>query len=181
MVGAIRPPPLKNPWVARGAGQGLGGQRDWRSAAPVGPLRTFRVGAVLQKRVRRRSSWAEPVRDRSRARPSAVVGRRGDGKESVRCRNGPSHGPSNRQHRVPGIRGGSRGLSGDRERVALPRMRHMESGLRGGAWIPSGGWDGISRGSGIASWAPACSLLSAIAETASRPARATRGMEMSNP
>ena len=35
--------------------------------------------------------------------------------------------------------------------------------------------------SGIASRAPACSLWSAIAETASRSARAARGMEMPKP
>ena len=117
----------------------LGGKaRDWKSAAPAGQLRAFRIGAVFQKRVRRRSSWAEPMRDRSWARPSAIVGRRGDGKEPVRCRNGPSHGPGYRQHRVPGIWGAVEDSLGDRERVALPRMRHLESGPRGGAWIPSG-------------------------------------------
>ena len=122
------------------------------------------------------------MRDRSRARPLAVVGRKGYGKESVRCRNGPRHGPSYRQHRVPGIWGGSRDSLGDRERVALPQMRHLKSGPRG--W----GLDsvrevgtGSAGGSGIASRAPAYSLWSAIAETASRSARATRGMEMPNP
>ena len=56
------------------------------------------------------------------------------------------------------------------------------AGHGGGSWIPSGRLGtGISRGSGIASRAPACSLCSAIAETSSRPARAVRGMEMPNP
>ena len=68
----------------------------------MGPLRAFRIGAVFQERVKRRSSWGEPVRDRNWARHSAFVGRKGDGKEPVRCRNGPRHGPSNRQHWVPG-------------------------------------------------------------------------------
>ena len=100
----------------------------------------------------------------------------------MRCRNGPSHGPSYRQHRVPGIWGGNRGLFGGMVSV----LRYGEcaiwrAGLRGGSWIPSGGSDGISRESGIASRAPACSLWPAIAVTISRSARATRGMEMSNP
>ena len=50
-----------------------------------------------------------------------------------------------------------------------------------GPGFRQGGWDGISRGSGIASWAPACSLWPAIAETASRSSRTTREIEMFNP
>ena len=73
----------------------------------------------------------EPVRDRNWARHSAVVGRKGDGKEPVRCRNGPRHGPSYRQHRGPGIRGAVGDSLGDEKRDALPRMRHLESGPRG--------------------------------------------------
>ena len=183
MAAAVWLPLTANSGLARGARPRLGWTvPDWRLAAHAGPLRTFRIGAILQKRVRRRSSCAEPMCDRGRARPSAVVGRRGDGKESVRCRNGPSDGPSYRQHRVPGIWGCSRGLLGDGERVALPQMRHLQSGPRRvGLGFRQGGWDGISRGSGIGSRAPACSLWSAIAVTASRSSRATRGIEMLNP
>ena len=182
MVGAIRLPPPKNSGVARGAGQSWGTVPDWKSAARVGPLRAFRIGAVLQERVRRRSSWGEPMRDRSRERPSAVVGRRGDGKESVRCRNGPSYGPGYRQQKVPGIWGGSRGLFGGwRACCVTANAPSAERATGVGPGFRQGGWDGISRASGIASRAPACSLCSAIAETASRAARAARGMEMPNP
>ena len=155
---------------------------EWRLAAPVGPLRTFRIGAVLQERIRRRSSWGKPMRDRSRAHPLAVVGRRGDWKESVRCRNGPRHGPGYRQHRVPGIWGQSGTLWG-----MVSVLRYRECAIcragRGGWGLDSvrevgTGSVGLS---GIASRAPASSLWSAIAETASRPARAARGMEMPNP
>ena len=148
----------------------------------MGPLRTFRIGAVLQKRVKRRSSWAEPIRDRSRARPLAVARRRGDGKESVRCRDGSSYGPGYRQHRVPGIWGQSGTLWG-----MVSVLRYRECAIcragRGGWGLDSvreigTGSVGLS---GIASRAPACSLWSAIAETASRSARAARGMEMPKP
>ena len=148
----------------------------------MGPLRTFRIGAVLQERVRRRSSWAESMRDRSRERPSAVVGRKGEGQELVRCRIGPSHGLSYREHWVPGIREGSRGLLGGWR--ACCDTANAPSGERAAGValaFRQGGWDGISRGSGIASWAPTCCLWSAIVETASRSARTTRGMEMPNP
>ena len=148
----------------------------------MGQLRAFRIGAVLQKRVWRRSSCAEPVRDRSRARPSAIVGRRGDGKEPVRCRNGPNHVPGYRQHRVPGIWGAvGDSLGGWRACCVTAIAPSGERAAGVGLGFRQGGWDGISRESGIASWAPACSLWSAIAETASRSARAARGMEMSNP
>ena len=161
----------------------LGGKvQDWKSAARVGPLRAFRIGAVFQKRVRRRSSCAGPVRGQSWARQLAVVGRKDDGKESVRCRNGPSHGPGYRQHRVPGIWGGSRGLFGGWKACSV--TANAPSGERAagvGLGLRQGGWDGISRESGVASRAPACNLWSVIAVTTSRSARTTRGMEMSNP
>ena len=142
----------------------------------MGPLRTFRIGAVLQERVRRRSSWAESMRDRSRERPSAVVGRKGEGQELVRCRIGPSHGLSYREHWVPGIREGSRGLLGGwRACCVTANAPSAERASGVGVGFRQGGWDGISRENGIASRAPACRLRSAIAKTASRPARTTRG------
>ena len=147
----------------------------------MGQLRTFRIGVVLKERVRRRSSWAEPMRDWSRARLGRG-GLKGDGKESVRCRNGPSHGPCYRQHRVPGIWGGSRGLFGGwRACCVTANAPSAERATGVGPGFRQGGWDGISRGSGIASREPACSLWPAIAVTASRSSRATREIEMLNP
>ena len=182
MVDAVGLPRTSGSGVTRGTGNA------WRDSAGLeisgsrGATENIPYWRGSPIRVRCRSSWGEPMRDRSRARRSAVIGRKGDGKESVRCHNGPSHGPSYHQHRVPGIWGAVGGSLGDGERVALPQMRHMQSGPPGvGLGFIQGGWEGISRASGIASWVPACSLWSAIAGPASKPERATRGMEMPNP
>ena len=72
------------------------------------------------------------MRDRSRERPSAVVGRKGEGQEFVRCRIGPSHGLSYREHWVPGIREGSRGLLGGMESVLRYRECAIWRAGRGG-------------------------------------------------
>ena len=112
IAAAIRLPLTANSGVVRGVGQGLGDSAGLEVSGSRGATENipYRRGSPETGQESKFPGGAH--RDRSRARPSAVVGRRGDYKESVRCRNGPRRGPGYRQHRVPGIWGQSGTLWG---------------------------------------------------------------------
>ena len=111
---------------------------EWRLVARLRPLREFRIGAVFERQVRCRGCGSKPDRDWVRTQPSAFLGSRGGGKESVRCRAVLSLGPSHRQRLVLGIGGGRWALFGDKEwRCGTASTPSMERAAGGGAWIPS--------------------------------------------